>query len=1170
MNLTPEEQAYQKSLMGGTALQDTMKQAETQPDVSFDQYARELGYGSVVDETNIKLQKEKLDEFGNAALKTTAGTPDGKADKAIGNPAKGFAMGVVDLAQTATNGMVDVADFMESTAQKLGMWSGDLINDSMKVNWSEKLQLPEDALGTRAMRSLTKYGAPVAATFAAGGGPAAALGVSALTDFLLIDPKQERLSDLLVNNVPELKNFPAAYNIVDALSNKKDDSQLAGRFKNMIEGLVVQAPMVGAGFWGVTKLSKKSADAAKAAESVTQVAPKTVAAEVKTTEQIAEEVKGLQQLDLFNYQATKIAQGGEVKFNLNNTNVVEYAAEFRKANPDGVLARGPKDFSELDAEAKTILENPEKLNNLLGWRLGDRPLTDAETKASQYLLRNSTDSVVDAARAYTKNGTKEDLVHLMNMMDTHGYINGVRGGAGSEAGRALNAHKVAAEMAGKSVDEFNQIMGAENRAKLLDDILKFSGGEDKIADTAKAIAALGDLSPEDAALAVEKMTMGSKGTLAKTSEVAKSMAYNSLLGIKSTVANHFNNGLTNMKRQSDNFLAATIGTLKGGEDALTYSQATSYLSSSISATLEGFMAMGTALRKGRGGPANIVKADFAAGGPKLLSDTLEIPVERNLGYFALGKIADTVGLAMSVPSRFNATADAFWGTVSYRGKLAELANSKVAEMGLEGAEASAMFKQIMKTPDADLHDLAKAHAEEMTFSKRMSPEEWGSSDASRPAQIALATQNLIEKLPMGEVVFPFFKTSANVMEYTVNNSPLALLIPNSNTMKAIRAGGKEADMAMAKVTTGSIALGISTYLASAGMYSGPDVRNPRIKQALAETDQGWQPDSISVNGNWVNIQRLDYTNSLLRLGSVLASTRNYISKDEYEQLAMVSASAVADFMTPEMMVDSYSRYMEYFSDIVKGNDTGKAVKSIAQDLGTRVNPLGTMQREVTQAFVDPFKADTAGYTKMDGFTEGLIAKYKAVNPWLSTDLPISRNMFGEPLLAPFGTLEEGQDIKNFISPFASHKKENSQLVKTLAKMNGFFEQMQPIDKEIPKLEISMPSRTFSYKGVSIDLNPVEYEKYVMYSAGLNLDGSKMGAESLRDSLSKVTKAILPNTEIPLNQISYRKMIGAVSKVIGQYKKLGQARMLADQDVMSKWTKAQEATMQLQDYSEIGE
>lgn len=1136
---------------------------QKEPEVDFEEYAKNNGFGTELDKAKSELAKESADAASKSLLKPS----EGAAPNTDINPAKGFAQGVVDLAETATNGMIDVADFMETTAQKMGMWSGDLINDSMKVNWAEKLSSPEDSLAVRSARAITRYGAPVAASMGAGLGPAATLGVSALSDFLLIDPKQERLADLVVNNVPELKNFPAAYNIVSALSTKKDDSALASRFKNTVEGLLFQAPAMATGFWGITKLSKKSSDAAKAVEAA-KSGVKPVVAEVKTAEQIAEEAI-VPQIDLFNYAATKQAQGGEVKFNLNNTNVVEYAAEFRKANPEGVFTRGPKEFAELDSEAQTILKDPEKLNNLLGWRLGDRPLTDAETKASQYLMRNSTDEVVEAARAYTKNQTKEDLVHLTNMIDTHVYINSVRGGAGSEAGRALNAHKVAAEMAGKSVEEFNAVMSAENRAKLLDDILKFSGGEDQMADTAKAIAALGDLSPEESALAIERITAGSGGLPKKVNEVAKSIAYNSLLGIKSTVANHFNNGLTNLKQQTDNYLAATIGTLKGSEDALTLSQANSYLGSSISATLEGFAAMGEALVKGKGGPANIVKADFV-NSPKLLSQTLDIPVERNMGYYTLGKIADTFGLAMSVPSRFNATADAFWGTVSYRGKLAELANDRVASLGLTGQEAKDAFKAIMKTPDAELHQLAKAHAEQMTFSKQMSFEDWGADDASRPAQIALATKNLIEKLPMGEVVFPFFKTSANVMEYTANNSPLALLIPNSNTLKAIRAGGKDADMAFAKVTTGSIGLGIATYLASAGMYSGPDTRNPRIRQALSETDKGWQPDSISVDGKWVNVQRLDYTNSLLRLGSVIASTRNFIAKDEYEQLGMIAASAVADFMTPEMMVESYSKYMDYFSDIVKGQDQDKAVKGIAQDIGGRFNPLGTVQREVTQAFVDPYKGDVAGFQKLDGFTEGLIAKYKSVNPWLSEDLPITRNMFGEPLLAPFGSLEEGQDIKNFISPFASHKKENSDLVNTLAKMNGFYEQMAPINKDMPKLDLAMPSRRFTFKGVGIDLNPSEYEKYVMYSAGLNLDMTNFANENLRDSLDKVTRAIVPNTKDPMTPLAYKKLLGVVSKVVGQYRKLGQQRMLSDPDIMAKWTKAQEASMQLQDYSDIGE
>jgi len=1154
MALTPEEQQFQNQLMSGEATQKAEADYVAKPDLSFEEYAKQSG----VDVDSIKKELDKENMESRVASIPLDKSPT--ASQIIGNPGKGAALGLVDLAQTVTNGAIDLANWVEDTASQYGIGSGDIINDASRVNWSEKLTLPQEELGTRAMRSITKYAAPVVATMGAGAGPATAMGIGALSDFFLIDPKGERLSDMMVNEIPELKNYPIAYNAVSSLASKPDDTELASRFKNMVEGLAIGAP-IAAGLYGISKLSRIKPQAAGVAADAMPKA----AAEAKAVGQDGAQVLAQPPLqgDLFDFAGVKVSADGTSKFNFNNDNVLNYAAEFAKANPEGAFGRGPKVFSELDAEAKSIINDTAKLDKLLSWRLGDRPLTDAETKASQYLMRNSTDSILEAANKYVVSKNKEDLVHLNNMVATRNYLANVKTGAGSEAGRALNAHKVSAEMAGLSVEEFNKIITKEGQAKLLDDILKFSGGEKDMDNLAKAITALGEKSPEDVALAVERASRESLGNVQKMTKILTTTAINSMLGFKTTVANHVNNAQTNLKMAADMYAAALTGTVRGNQDAISVQQANKYFTGMMSGVLEGFQAAGTSLKTGRGaGPANVVKLDLVQS-PELFSDVLEIPMERNLGYKILGKVADGAGLAVGLPSRLNATADSLWGTMSYRAKLNMMAQDAVEEAGLKGADAAKFISNFTSSPSAQTHEVAKAWAEEMTFSRRLDPGSWADT-----------ADKLIEKTPMGRVLFPFFKTSTNVLSYTANNSPLALFIPGSKTLQALKAGGKEADLAAAKVTTGTIAVGLGAYLASSGMYSGPDTQNPRIRQALSETDKGWKPESILVNGEWSDIRRLDYVNSVLKLGSVVAATRNYVSEDEYGQLASVAGAAVADFLTPEMMVDTYTRYLEAISGVSKGEEKGMtAASNIAAETAAKFIPLTAMQREVSQQ-VDPFKTDTkidSNLKGLEAFTQKILNKYKAVNPWLSKDLPVQRNVFGEPLLVPFGSMEAGvlESAGNYISPFASQKKENSALVKTLSQLAGFYEQMGPIDPDIPELPISMPPRTFAQGGVSIKLSPKEYEKYVMYSAGLNPEtGRPMAGESLRDALEGVRLQIMPEFKEDMSTLEYKALVGAFSRVISQYRKAGRSYMNQDNEVMKKWQKAFDASTQLKDFSAI--
>ncbi len=464
----------------------------------------------------------------------------------------------------------------------------------------------------------------------------------------------------------------------------------------------------------------------------------------------------------------------------------------------------------------------------------------------------------------------------------------------------------------------------------------------------------------------------------------------------------------------------------------------------------------------------------------------------------------------------------------YRGKVQQEAVMAARARGLKGEEASAFINDRIKNVRVEAHESAQAFAKENTFSTALDPESWAGK-----------ANSIIEATPMGKVVFPFFKTGANIIEYGYKHSPIVALVPNSPMYRAIRSGGVEADRAIARATLGGMFLGGAAWMASSGMLTGPETRNWKVKQALEESGLGWQPDSIKIGDTYVKIDRIDPFSSVLRLGAVLSNVRSFVDEQEYAELAAISMGAVADFMTPEMMVDGYSRFFEAYNEAVRygANDSGKAAAMFAE-LSSRLIPYSALQREIKN-LVDPVKGSTAIVTEnssfLDQYTDRLINRYKSISPWHSTDLPVQRNIFGEALMVPDGW---GPDM---ISPFAMTKAGSSKLADSLNKLAGFSERIGP-GSDLPELEISMPPRRWSPNsdtGVNIELTPYEYEKLVLYSAGLDPEtGKSLAGQSLRDTLSQVMESF-GEIDPDMSELQYKKMVGAISKVILDYRKAGQ-------------------------------
>jgi hypothetical protein len=110
--------------------------------------------------------------------------------------------------------------------------------------------------------------------------------------------------------------------------------------------------------------------------------------------------------------------------------------------------------------------------------------------------------------------------------------------------------------------------------------------------------------------------------------------------------------------------------------------------------------------------------------------------------------------------------------------------------------------------------------------------------------------------PMLKVFVPFIRTPYNLFSQAAQRTPLGLIMEGSSLKKAIVTGGREADIAMARVGLSSGVLG---YFATTHAFNGKITgAGPRNKDQLATfRGTGWQPFSFVLDKNEISKEQME-------------------------------------------------------------------------------------------------------------------------------------------------------------------------------------------------------------------------------------------------------------------------------------------------------------------------
>lgn len=116
-----------------------------------------------------------------------------------------------------------------------------------------------------------------------------------------------------------------------------------------------------------------------------------------------------------------------------------------------------------------------------------------------------------------------------------------------------------------------------------------------------------------------------------------------------------------------------------------------------------------------------------------------------------------------------------------------------------------------------------------------------------PGTLGKATQNFRSSYPLTHFVLPFVKTPINVLRYAHKTTPLLNLAQKEYRDSLIGKLGTEAQAhAMGQMAIGTAFMGVAAHLAFSGRITGSGPQDHTVRRQLEAT--GWQPYSIVIDG----------------------------------------------------------------------------------------------------------------------------------------------------------------------------------------------------------------------------------------------------------------------------------------------------------------------------------
>jgi len=389
----------------------------------------------------------------------------------------------------------------------------------------------------------------------------------------------------------------------------------------------------------------------------------------------------------------------------------------------------------------------------------------------------------------------------------------------------------------------------------------------------------------------------------------------------------------------------------------------------------------------------------------------------------LYKGVDIIGHMMTATGKGLLTVDEVFKHAAYNAAKRQYARRTAVQEGLKGDALEMRIRQLVNEPSESIKANAEEFARLATFTQQA-------------GETGQAIQAFLKSAPAAKLIVPFFNVLNNIAKFTGSRTPLALF--SKNIRADLAAGGARADMAQARIASGTMAsLGFLSLAMGGGMVGG-EPTNPAHRESFRRKKK--QPYSLNFRHEdgtktSVSINRLEPVAFFAGIMADFVKISGELEEGEIDNFVGAYVLAVSTHFLSQTFATGVSDFMNL---AMEGDN--KFIKN----LGSSMMPFNGMMADIEKT-VDPELRDTKTFdrtimeetfVKQYGENEGkalanslseltqILARLKARVPEFSKDLPARLDAFGEVITTEYGF---DNPVINTLNPFAVSKIEKNSL-----------------------------------------------------------------------------------------------------------------------------------------------
>ena len=696
--------------------------------------------------------------------------------------------------------------------------------------------------------------------------------------------------------------------------------------------------------------------------------------------------------------------------------------------------RGKISHDQLQTLADELGTDQEVIETVLKRQSGEAFGPEVILAARQVLGSSARKILTLAEKVRLGDATQREMLQFRRQLDFHREYQGQLMGARAEAGRSLNAFGIPT---GDSPREIAR----------LSELVETTGGAGDLAKIAQQLEHI------DSVEGLNKLTQTSR--LEKVQSVLVENFINSILsGVKTHIINTAGNALFQGMNVAETAVAARIGRFMGTEEGVAVGEASAQMYGMMTSWRQALKAAQVSFKTGE--PSDQVMKFEGTVNKAISADNLELSG-------GVGRAVDLLGTIIRVPTeRVMLPVDEMFKVFARNGDIARAAfreGDRVAALSGNPEDAAKVIQEFLRNPPKQALDEAQAAALYKTFQNPL-------------GEAGQAVQKAINKVPGARFIAPFIRTPINIFKAgLLERSPVALFTRTFH--QDLKAGGAARDLALARVSMGSLTAGSVAMYAANGQITGGGPSNFQARQALEAT--GWKPYSIvyTVNGKttYQSYQRAEPLAYVIGATADLVEIQNYGDDDldsEDERVSDISAAIVAAIAENTLN----KTFLQGVSDFTKMMDDPKRhAKTWGQNLLTAQIPFSGARRDLTR-IQDPYARTAWELTEKVKASSGFAGYIEEV--------PANLDLYGDPRYHPAGS------IIGIMSPFPDSKKTTDPVkLEVVNVMNA--------SRQVP---ITKPSRRID----GIKLTTKEYYDFTQLSRKIIEDGE---GNNFHEALSEV-------------------------------------------------------------------